>query len=443
MSRSTTPMRRAGRSIATLMALLLGLGMLVVGLAGPAQAAVTGPTATTVRVSPSSLAFGSASSITVIVRDRGNHAVRGSTIITIDGKPLPRVFLDKTGAGAAKISTTTGVGRHSIKAVYYPAAGASTLTSSGSATFVVNKATVTTTATVPASVTYGSTTTVRAHFSGHRVTPAVAKLVTASSRVIATANVDPWDNVSFKFATSWNAGGQPLSIKYGGNSYNVATSKSINLKTVKANTTLKVNAPAALAFHTSSSLKVSASSSGTPSGNVALVVDGTTRSSAKLSNGGATLTIPALAAGTHTLKVSYYGDANHNSASSSFTRAAASSQCPVTARACVDLAHNLAWLQSGGKVTYGPVPMLSGRPGYRTPSGMFQAYWHDIDHRSSEFNGAPMPYSVFFVGGVAFHEGSLSVESHGCIHLSHDAAMTFYNSINDGDNVYVFGYAPY
>lgn len=105
--------------------------------------------------------------------------------------------------------------------------------------------------------------------------------------------------------------------------------------------------------------------------------------------------------------------------------------------ACIDLSANKSWLLSGGEVAYGPVPITHGRPGYLTPPGTFHVGWKDIDHLSSEFNNAPMPYSVFFNGGIAFHEGSLSDLSHGCIHLSNAAARTFYEGLAVGDVVQV------
>lgn len=112
--------------------------------------------------------------------------------------------------------------------------------------------------------------------------------------------------------------------------------------------------------------------------------------------------------------------------------------CNATARACIDLSANQSWLLDGaGNVTYGPVPITHGRKGYRTPAGSFKVGWKDIDHKSSIFDNAPMPYSVFFNGGIAFHEGSLTVLSHGCIHLSHAAAKTYYNSLRVGDVVQV------
>lgn len=111
--------------------------------------------------------------------------------------------------------------------------------------------------------------------------------------------------------------------------------------------------------------------------------------------------------------------------------------CGGTADACIDLSANRTWLLSDGEVTYGPVPITHGRPGWETPPGTFQVGWKDIDHLSSEFDNAPMPYSVFFNGGIAFHEGSLTDLSHGCIHLSMAAAQTYYEALSVGDVVQV------
>lgn len=116
----------------------------------------------------------------------------------------------------------------------------------------------------------------------------------------------------------------------------------------------------------------------------------------------------------------------------------AASPCGSSAAACISLSSQRAWLMSGGQVTYGPTPITSGRPGYRTPPGVFRVLWKDKNHRSSEFNNAPMPYSVFFTStGIAFHEGSLSVLSHGCIHLNRNAATTFFNRLSVGQVVQV------
>lgn len=110
--------------------------------------------------------------------------------------------------------------------------------------------------------------------------------------------------------------------------------------------------------------------------------------------------------------------------------------CTGAADACVDLSANKTWLLSDGEITYGPAPITSGRSGFETPPGTFKVGWKNKDHVSSIYD-APMPYSVFFNGGIAFHQGSLSEKSHGCIHLSKGAASTYFSELSVGDTVEV------
>jgi lipoprotein-anchoring transpeptidase ErfK/SrfK len=111
--------------------------------------------------------------------------------------------------------------------------------------------------------------------------------------------------------------------------------------------------------------------------------------------------------------------------------------CAATVSACVDISAHKAWLLDGGKVIYGPVPMLPGRKGNETPTGTFHVYSKEKMHLSKEFDNAEMPNSVFFYPGDAFHTGSLSVYSHGCIHLSSTASLKFFNTLSVGDAVQV------
>ncbi|SED80338.1 L,D-transpeptidase catalytic domain [Amycolatopsis tolypomycina] len=115
---------------------------------------------------------------------------------------------------------------------------------------------------------------------------------------------------------------------------------------------------------------------------------------------------------------------------------AAAAAAPGTA-ACVDISAHKAWLLQGGKVIYGPVPMLPGRKGYETPTGKFRVLSKEKMHLSKQFDNAEMPNSVFFYPGDAFHTGSLSVYSHGCIHLSPSASLKFFNTLHIGDVVQV------
>ena len=118
--------------------------------------------------------------------------------------------------------------------------------------------------------------------------------------------------------------------------------------------------------------------------------------------------------------------------------------CSVSARSCVDLESQQAWLIRDGKVTRGPVKISSGGAGKETPLGhSFRVYRKEKDHKSQEFkmaNGqpAPMPWSVFFAdGGIAFHAGDPARASAGCIHLPAADAEAWFNDLQVGDQVQV------
>ena len=117
---------------------------------------------------------------------------------------------------------------------------------------------------------------------------------------------------------------------------------------------------------------------------------------------------------------------------------AAGVPCTITAKACVSLSGKQAWLLDEGKIVYGPVKMLPGKKDDPTPVGKWKVQYKEKLHHSSEFNDAPMPNSVFFApGGIAFHEGSLSRYSAGCVHLSSTASLKFFNTLDKGDEVQV------
>jgi pyruvate/2-oxoglutarate dehydrogenase complex dihydrolipoamide acyltransferase (E2) component len=122
----------------------------------------------------------------------------------------------------------------------------------------------------------------------------------------------------------------------------------------------------------------------------------------------------------------------------------AGTPCSVSAKACVDLDSQRAWLIKDGKIMRGPVKIASGGNGEETPVGhSLRVYRKEKDHLSQESrlpNGqpAPMPWSVFFEdGGIAFHSGSPSRSSGGCIHLEPVDAEAWFNYLQIGDQVQV------
>jgi hypothetical protein len=110
--------------------------------------------------------------------------------------------------------------------------------------------------------------------------------------------------------------------------------------------------------------------------------------------------------------------------------------CSTEARACVDRAGRKAWLIKDGQIEVGPVPAAPGGQGQSTPLGTFQVEWKNRDHRSAEFNNAPMPFAVFFApGGIAFHEGNVDSPSAGCVRLDRANAERWFGALQVGDRV--------
>lgn len=105
--------------------------------------------------------------------------------------------------------------------------------------------------------------------------------------------------------------------------------------------------------------------------------------------------------------------------------------------ACVSLSKQEAWFVRDGHVVRGPISVATGRSGYETEVGTFSVYRKNRMWYSTIYNNAPMPYSVFFDGGEAFHEGSVYVRSHGCVHLGSNDASWVYNFLHIGDEVQV------
>lgn len=125
----------------------------------------------------------------------------------------------------------------------------------------------------------------------------------------------------------------------------------------------------------------------------------------------------------------------------------AAKKCPTRAYrvACVDLPRQLTWVQEGGKVLFGPVPIRSGRAGHPTRTGWHRVYWRHKNHWSSLYN-TPMPYSQFFSGGQAFHAIYGDIHSppgsRGCVNMRFTDAHGLWQTLRSGDRVFAWGRRP-
>lgn len=104
-----------------------------------------------------------------------------------------------------------------------------------------------------------------------------------------------------------------------------------------------------------------------------------------------------------------------------------------TLHARIDLTQQRMTVSADGKTLHS-WKISSGRDGYETPTGTFRPQWMARDWHSRKYDMAPMPYSVFFNGGIATH-GTTAIgrlgrpASHGCIRLKTPNARRFYNLV--------------
>ena len=109
----------------------------------------------------------------------------------------------------------------------------------------------------------------------------------------------------------------------------------------------------------------------------------------------------------------------------------------------VDLSRQRATVYRNG-VRIAVTTISSGRDGHETPTGVFTILQKDVDHKSSLYNAAPMPYQQRLTwDGVALHAGGLPgyPESHGCVHLPMGFAKALFGITRLGATVVVQGSA--
>lgn len=136
----------------------------------------------------------------------------------------------------------------------------------------------------------------------------------------------------------------------------------------------------------------------------------------------------------------------------------------------LDLQEQKAYLLRNGRAV-SESPIASGRPGYETPTGTFKVLQKDLNHNSSlygkivdasgntvvadadadmpvpkggRFVQAPMKYFIRFTGGTGTHAGVLPgyAASHGCVRMPREKAAQFFEAVEVGSTVRVYGKAP-
>jgi hypothetical protein len=105
----------------------------------------------------------------------------------------------------------------------------------------------------------------------------------------------------------------------------------------------------------------------------------------------------------------------------------------------VNLAKQRAILFRNG-VPIGATTVSTGRRGYATPTGVFTILQKHVEHYSTTYDNAPMPYMQRLTWrGVALHAGQLPgyPASHGCIRLPKGFAQLLYGATRVGMTVVI------
>ncbi len=91
-------------------------------------------------------------------------------------------------------------------------------------------------------------------------------------------------------------------------------------------------------------------------------------------------------------------------------------------------------------IRIGRATVSTGAKGHETPTGIFTVIQKKVDHESSIYKGAKMPFMQKLTwDGIALHAGKLPgyPASHGCVRLSEDFAEKLYSVTKNGTTVIV------
>src|SRR6266498_1465230 len=132
----------------------------------------------------------------------------------------------------------------------------------------------------------------------------------------------------------------------------------------------------------------------------------------------------------------------------------------------VDIGEQKAYFYKGKRLV-GETTVSTGKPGFSTPPGHYTVVSKDASHvstvfgdyvddygnvvksnidsrkdsrpKGTHFDGARMPYAMFFRGGYAMHQGYVPpfAASHGCIRLPGQMAIRFFENASVGTPVTV------
>ncbi|VDC32328.1 L,D-transpeptidase [Pseudogemmobacter humi] len=103
----------------------------------------------------------------------------------------------------------------------------------------------------------------------------------------------------------------------------------------------------------------------------------------------------------------------------------------------VSISKQMMEVRHRGELVY-EWPVSTARKGKITPLGSFRPQWLSRNHKSSLYNNAPMPHSIFYSGNYAIHGTDQEAKlgrpaSAGCVRLSRaNAKILFAMVVEEG-----------
>jgi hypothetical protein len=298
----------------------------------------------------------------------------GTVTFTVDGANLTTTAAVSNSGVATFLDSGLNTGTHTISATY---TGDSNFygSGSGSVSVTVSKANTTTTVTGPGTTVFGQLATFVATISP--VLPGGGVPTGTVTFVIDNANQPTSVFLNNGLATlvtkTFAVGGHTIGAIYAGDSNYVGsndTGTPANVTVTKSASTTTVTSAGASVFGQpvtfTAAITATAPGSGTPTGQVTFAIDGIGQAPPlTLSGGQATLVYSALGAGTHSITATYTGDGNFSGGNNT--------TAPYLQT--VNAASTTTTVTSSGAVVYGqPVTLFATvapvSPGAGTPTGL-------------------------------------------------------------------------
>lgn len=270
--------------------------------------AVTARPTTTTLSGPGSIEFGRSATITATVAGTGGPPT-GSIIFTVDGTARPSVAL--SGGTASIALPSLSVGSHTVTAAYSgaPTFAASTGTLAGGQA-VTAAATTVAVAASPSAGVFGTASTFTASVTSAAGVPSGNVIFTIDG--VAQSPIALAGGTASITSNALSAGNHTVSARYDGTTNFLTSTGALSSAYVvaRAAPSLTVSSsanPSVLGQSVQLTTNVTATS-GTPTGTVTFTVDGNALPATTLSGGSASVTVPGLAVGDHTVSVRYSGD---------------------------------------------------------------------------------------------------------------------------------------